>query len=62
MHLGYAIKFVSDMDASVAFYRDTLGLSLLFHRRSGASSTPEKRNSRCTLRQMKIRPAASNSA
>ena len=30
MRLNYAIKFVSDMDAAVAFYRDTLGLSLLF--------------------------------
>jgi catechol 2,3-dioxygenase-like lactoylglutathione lyase family enzyme len=26
MRLNYAIKFVSDMDAVVAFYRDTLGL------------------------------------
>jgi catechol 2,3-dioxygenase-like lactoylglutathione lyase family enzyme len=26
MRLNYAIKFVSDMDAAVAFYRDTLGL------------------------------------
>jgi lactoylglutathione lyase len=30
MRLNYAIKFVSDMDAAVAFYRDTLGLTLLF--------------------------------
>jgi predicted enzyme related to lactoylglutathione lyase len=30
MRLNYAIKFVSDMDAAVAFYRDTLGLSLTF--------------------------------
>ena len=30
MRLNYAIKFVSDMDTSVAFYRDTLGLSLRF--------------------------------
>lgn len=30
MRLSYAIKFVSDMDAAAAFYRDTLGLSLLF--------------------------------
>lgn len=27
MRLNYAIKFVSDMDAAVAFYRDTLGLA-----------------------------------
>jgi catechol 2,3-dioxygenase-like lactoylglutathione lyase family enzyme len=27
MRLNYAIKFVSDMDAAVAFYRDTLGLT-----------------------------------
>src|SRR5260370_29818528 len=27
MQLNYAIKFVSDMDAAVAFYRDTLGMS-----------------------------------
>jgi catechol 2,3-dioxygenase-like lactoylglutathione lyase family enzyme len=26
MRLTYAIKFVSDMDAAVAFYRDSLGL------------------------------------
>jgi catechol 2,3-dioxygenase-like lactoylglutathione lyase family enzyme len=26
MRLNYAIKFVSNMDAAVAFYRDTLGL------------------------------------
>jgi catechol 2,3-dioxygenase-like lactoylglutathione lyase family enzyme len=26
MRLNYAIKFVSDMDAAVGFYRDTLGL------------------------------------
>jgi catechol 2,3-dioxygenase-like lactoylglutathione lyase family enzyme len=26
MRLNYAIKFVSDMDAAIAFYRDTLGL------------------------------------
>jgi lactoylglutathione lyase len=30
MHLKYAIKFVSDMDAAVSFYRDTLGLPLRF--------------------------------
>src|SRR3954447_16099670 len=30
MRLNYAIKFVSDMDAAVAFYRDTLGMTLLF--------------------------------
>ena len=28
MRLNYAIKFVSDMDAGVRFYRDTLGLTL----------------------------------
>ena len=27
MRLNYAIKFVSDMEAAVAFYRDTLGLT-----------------------------------
>lgn len=31
MRLNYAIKFVSDMDAAVAFYCDVLGLDLLFH-------------------------------
>jgi predicted enzyme related to lactoylglutathione lyase len=31
MRLNYAIKFVSDMGKAVAFYRDTLGLSLRFH-------------------------------
>jgi lactoylglutathione lyase len=30
MRLNYAIKFVSDMDAAVAFYRDSLGLSPTF--------------------------------
>jgi catechol 2,3-dioxygenase-like lactoylglutathione lyase family enzyme len=30
VHLNYAIKFVGDMDAAVAFYRDTLGLTLKF--------------------------------
>jgi predicted enzyme related to lactoylglutathione lyase len=30
MRLNYAIKFVSDMDAAVAFYRDTLGLAPSF--------------------------------
>ena len=30
MRLNYAIKFVSDMDSAIAFYRDTLGLNLLF--------------------------------
>ena len=30
MRLSYAIKFVSDMDAAVAFYRDKLGLTLSF--------------------------------
>src|SRR5437764_10723124 len=30
MRLNYAIKFVSDMDIAVAFYRDTLGLTLKF--------------------------------
>lgn len=30
MRLNYAIKFVSDMQSAVAFYRDTLGLTLLF--------------------------------
>ncbi len=30
MRLNYAIKFVSDMDAAVAFYRDLLGLSPTF--------------------------------
>lgn len=28
--LVYAIKFVADMDKAIAFYRDTLGLSLRF--------------------------------
>jgi predicted enzyme related to lactoylglutathione lyase len=31
MRLNYTIKFVSDMDAAVAFHRDTLGLKLGFH-------------------------------
>lgn len=30
MRLNYAIKFVSDMDSAVAFYRDALGLPLRF--------------------------------
>ena len=30
MRLNYAIKFVSDMDAGVAFYRDALGLAPRF--------------------------------
>lgn len=30
MRLNYAIKFVSDMDAATAFYRDTLGLTVRF--------------------------------
>ncbi|HEY5712811.1 MAG TPA: VOC family protein [Allosphingosinicella sp.] len=30
MRLGYAIKYVSDMDKAVAFHRDSLGLSLKF--------------------------------
>jgi catechol 2,3-dioxygenase-like lactoylglutathione lyase family enzyme len=30
VRLNYAIKFVSDMDAAVAFYRETLGMNLLF--------------------------------
>jgi lactoylglutathione lyase len=31
MRLNYAIKFVTDMDGAVAFYRDKLGLTLKFH-------------------------------
>lgn len=30
MRLNYAIKFVSDMDKAVSFYRDTLGLEPKF--------------------------------
>jgi lactoylglutathione lyase len=30
MRLNYAIKFVSDMESAIAFYRDTLGLKLAF--------------------------------
>jgi catechol 2,3-dioxygenase-like lactoylglutathione lyase family enzyme len=30
MRLAYVIKFVSDMDVAVAFYRDELGLTLKF--------------------------------
>jgi len=30
MRLNYAIKFVSDMDAAIAFYRDALGFTLGF--------------------------------
>lgn len=30
MRLNYAIKFVSDMDKAIAFYRDTLGLEPKF--------------------------------
>jgi catechol 2,3-dioxygenase-like lactoylglutathione lyase family enzyme len=30
MRLNYAIKFVSDMESAVAFYRDTLGMKLGF--------------------------------
>ena len=30
MRLAYVMKFVADMDKAVAFYRDTLGLTLTF--------------------------------
>jgi catechol 2,3-dioxygenase-like lactoylglutathione lyase family enzyme len=30
MRLNYAIEFVSDMDTAVAFYRDELGMTLVF--------------------------------
>ncbi len=30
MRLSYVMKFVADMDKAVAFYRDTLGLTLKF--------------------------------
>ena len=30
MRLNYAIKFVGDMEAAIAFYRDTLGLTPRF--------------------------------
>jgi predicted enzyme related to lactoylglutathione lyase len=30
MKFSYAIKFVADMDSAVAFYRDSVGLSLKF--------------------------------
>jgi len=30
MRLNYAIKFVSDMESAVAFYRDAVGMTLLF--------------------------------
>src|SRR5690348_18142663 len=30
MRLNYAIKFVSDMDSAIEFYRDALGLPLRF--------------------------------
>src|SRR6476661_6369458 len=30
MRLNYAIKFVSDMESAIRFYRDTLGLTLRF--------------------------------
>lgn len=30
MKLAYAIKFVADMDRAVAFYRDSMGLTLKF--------------------------------
>ena len=30
MRLNYAIKFVSDMDSAIVFYRDTLGMKLGF--------------------------------
>ena len=30
MRLNYVMKFVADMDKAVAFYRDTLGLTLSF--------------------------------
>ncbi len=30
MRLTYVMKFVSDMDAAIVFYRDTLGLPLKF--------------------------------
>jgi len=30
MRLNYAIKYVSDMDRAIAFYRDTLGFELKF--------------------------------
>ena len=30
MRITYAIRYVSDMDRAVAFYRDTLGLALKF--------------------------------
>jgi catechol 2,3-dioxygenase-like lactoylglutathione lyase family enzyme len=31
MRMAYVMKFVADMDKAVAFYRDTLGLTLKFH-------------------------------
>jgi catechol 2,3-dioxygenase-like lactoylglutathione lyase family enzyme len=36
--LGYAIKFVADMDKAAEFYRDVLGLRLKFESPAGASS------------------------
>jgi catechol 2,3-dioxygenase-like lactoylglutathione lyase family enzyme len=38
---SYAIAFVADMDKSIAYYRDVLGLTLRFRlARSGVNSRP----------------------
>ena len=60
MRLNYAIKFVSDMDAAVAFYRDKLGITLLFNRRSGANR-PARPNSRSIPLLMRTLREVSNS-
>lgn len=48
MRVSHAIVFVSDMQRSVAFYRDVVGLSLRFESPGWTESRPMTQRSRCT--------------
>ncbi|HEV2595218.1 MAG TPA: VOC family protein [Sphingomicrobium sp.] len=62
MRLGYAIKFVDDMDKAVAFYRDTLGLEMKFQSPFWSEFATGETSLHFILHRQKTRLAASNSA
>jgi catechol 2,3-dioxygenase-like lactoylglutathione lyase family enzyme len=57
----YVIKFVTDMNKAVKFYRDTLGLQLRFESPAGVNSRRAKLLSPCTRLPTRTRRERSKS-
>jgi catechol 2,3-dioxygenase-like lactoylglutathione lyase family enzyme len=62
MRLAYVITFVADMDAAVAFYRDTLGFKLRFQSPGWSEFDTGSTTLALQRARPRIRPAAHGSA